>query len=325
MEGMGMTAAMTFGVALPQWGRWADPEFLRRYAAEAERCGFEAVWGVDHLVMPRRIDSLYPLGPAPAAVEADGVASVLAPNYEMVATLSWVASCTSRVALGTAVCVLPLRNTMVTARQIATVDAFSGGRVRFGVGVGWMAEEGSSVGVPWTDRGSRMDEQIDLLRALWGTQADTFEFHGRYHDVVPMDPSPRPSQRPIPILVGGHSDRALDRAGRLGDGWIAAPMAPERFAGLARRVAESAERHGRDPAALLRCCSASLGPEHQLHDVSAAGTDELVDLVGRYREAGVGHLQVDLRAGSPAASLDALERFAEDVAALTPTPARRGP
>ncbi|HVX21585.1 MAG TPA: TIGR03619 family F420-dependent LLM class oxidoreductase [Acidimicrobiales bacterium] len=306
--------SLTFGVALPQWGRWADPGFLRQYAAEAERCGFEGVWGVDHLVMPRRIDSLYPLGTEPAAVEADGVASVLAPNYEMVATLTWVASCTSRVALGTAICVLPLRNTVVTARQIATVDAFSGGRVRFGVGVGWMAEEGASVGVPWSDRGKRMDEQIELLRALWGTGEDTFEFHGRFHDVVPMDPAPRPTQRPIPILVGGHSGPALDRAGRLGDGWIAAPMAPDRFATLARRVLDSAERHGRDPGALLLCCSASLGPEHQLHDVSSAGTAELADLVGRYRDAGVHHLQVDLRAGSPAASLEALQRFAEEVA-----------
>ena len=113
-----------------------------------------------------------------------------------------------------------------TPAQLATLDVYSGGRVLYGVGVGWLREEAEAMGMPWDRRGRRSEEHIALLRALWCADGDLVEFHGEFHDLPPMDPEPRPVQRPIPILIGGHSDIALERAGRIGDGWIAAPMSP---------------------------------------------------------------------------------------------------
>ena len=102
-----------------------------------------------------------------------------------------------------------------------------------------MREEADIMGMPWDHRGRRSEEHIALLRALWCAEGDLVEFHGEYHDIGLMDPEPRPVQRPIPILVGGHSDVALERAGRIGDGWIAAPMSPEPLAEHWAKVRET--------------------------------------------------------------------------------------
>ena len=178
------------------------------------------------------------------------VSALLSPNYEMMTTLCWVAGFTSRIKLGTAVAVLPIRNTVANARQLSTLDVYSGGRVLYGVGVGWLREEAEAMGMPWDRRGRRGEEHIALLRALWCAEGDLVEFHGEFHDLPPMDPEPRPVQRPIPILVGGHSDVALERAGRIGDGWIAASMSAAPLAEHWAKVRAAAERNDRDPDAL---------------------------------------------------------------------------
>ena len=185
------------------------------------------------------------------------MSGLLSPNYEMMTTLTWIAGFTERIKLGTAVAVLPIRNAVQNARILATLDVYSGGRVLYGVGVGWLREEAEAMGMPWDRRGARSEEHIALLRTLWCAEGDLVEFHGEFHDLPPMDPEPRPVQRPIPILVGGHSDIALERAGRIGDGWIAAQMSPERVAEHWPKVQAAAERAGRDPAALLLFTSIS--------------------------------------------------------------------
>jgi len=293
---------MEIGLTLPHTGGDATPAYVRSVAITAEGAGFGGLWGVDHMVMPHHTDSRYTLGRAPAAIADDAVSGLLAPNYEMMTTLAWVAGFTERIKLGTAVAVLPIRNAIANARQLATLDVYSGGRVVYGVGVGWLREEAEAMGMPWDRRGARSEEHIALLRALWCAEGDLVEFHGEFHDLPPMDPEPRPVQRPIPILVGGHSDVALARAGRIGDGWLAASMSPVRLAEHWAEVRESAERHGRDPGSLLLYASPS-----------AASDRPFAELAAEYRDLGVDHLIVGLRRATPEATLDAIRHCGDEV------------
>jgi probable F420-dependent oxidoreductase len=294
---------MEFGVMIPHTGRRASPEFVRQFCETADDAGFDGLWGVDHMVMPHHTDSKYTLGRRPAEIADDAVSELLSPNYELMTTLTWVAGFTHRAKLGTAVAVLPIRNTVANARQLATLDVYSGGRVLYGVGAGWLREEAEAMNMSWDRRGRRTEEHIDVLRALWCAEGDLVEFHGEFHDIPPMDPEPRPVQRPIPILVGGHSDVALERAARIGDGWIAAAMSPAPLAEHWGKVRAAAEGHDRDPDALLFA-----GAMRPVRDVSQ------VDAIAEYAAVGVHHLIVDLYVPSRDAVFDELRRFAAEVA-----------
>jgi probable F420-dependent oxidoreductase len=293
---------MEFGLTIPHTGRHASPAWVRAYSTTAEDAGWDSLWGVDHLVMPHHTDSDYTLGRKPAKIADDAVSGLLSPNYEMMTTLTWVAGFTERIKLGTAVAVLPIRNPVHNARALATLDVYSGGRVLYGVGVGWLREEAEAMGMPWDRRGARSEEHIALMRTLWCAQGDLVEFHGEFHDLPPMDPEPRPVQRPIPILIGGHSDIALDRAGRIGDGWIAAQMSPERIAEHWPKVLGAAERSGRDPASLRLFTSISDRVEMPLGE-----------LLAQYGELGVEHVQIGLHRKSPEETLDMIRDVAENV------------
>jgi alkanesulfonate monooxygenase SsuD/methylene tetrahydromethanopterin reductase-like flavin-dependent oxidoreductase (luciferase family) len=170
------------------------------------------------------------------------------------------------------------------------------------VGVGWLREEAEAMGMPWDRRGARSEEHIALMRTLWCADGDLVEFHGEFHDLPPMDPEPRPVQRPIPILIGGHSDIALERAGRIGDGWIAAQMSPERVLEHWPRVLESAERNGRDPASVQLFTSTPVRKDRPLGE-----------LLADYREIGVDHVQVGLHRDSREETLDTMRDVAENV------------
>jgi probable F420-dependent oxidoreductase len=282
------------GVRIPHTGAHASPDLVRRWSILADEAGFGSLWGVDHVVMPEHVESKYVLPRTPATIADDAVSELLAPNFELLTTLAFVAAVTERIAIGTGVAVLPIRNAVLNARQFATVDRYSGGRVLCGIGAGWLREEADAMSMPWDRRGARTDEHIALLRAIWTAPGKHVEFHGEFWDVPPMDPEPRPVQQPIPILVGGHSEAAIDRAARLGDGWIAANMSPDRLAGLLPSLHVAAERHGRDPASIPVYCGAAPGPT-------------TIDVLERYADLGVRSLQVDLD------TLDDLRRFADDV------------
>lgn len=285
---------MEIGVRIPHTGRRASPAFVREWCVTADQAGFDSLWGVDHVVMPQRVESEYVLPRTPAKIEDDAVSDLLAPNYELVTTMAFVAAITERIKIGSAVAVLPIRNAVLLARQLATIDQYSGGRLVFGVGAGWLQEEADAMNEAWDRRGARLDESIDLLRALWTAPGDHVEFHGEFWDLPPMDPDPRPVQQPIPILIGGHSDAAIDRAVRLGDGWIAAGMSSGRLAGLTAKLREAATGHGRDPASVLVYCGATPG-------------DLTVGDLRRYEEAGAHSVQVAID------TIDNLKRFADEV------------
>lgn len=282
------------GVRIPHTGTRATPAFVREWCTTAEAAGFDALWGADHIVMPQRAESEYPLGREPTRIEDDAVSHLLSPNFELVTTLAYVAAVTERVAIGTAVAVLPIRNALLNARQLATVDRYSNGRLRCGVGAGWLREEAEAMGMPWDRRGARTEEHVALLRAIWTAPGPHVEFHGEFWDVPPMDPEPRPVQQPIPILVGGHTEVAIDRAVRIGDGWIAAGMSPGRLAELLPAVQAALDRHGRDPASLPVYCSGGRG-------------GVTIDEIRKYEELGVHSLQVAID------TLDELKRVGDSV------------
>jgi probable F420-dependent oxidoreductase len=209
----------------------------------AETAGFESLWGGEHVIMPSTIESRYPYtadGKIPATPDT--------PIPDPLIWLAFAAAAAPSMRLGTCILIVPQRNPLVLAKEVATLDRLSGGRVELGLGVGWLKEEFDALGVAWEHRGRRNDEYVAAMRALWaGPHA---EFHGEFVDFAPVTCSPRPVQPSIPILVGGDSEAAIQRAARLADGYFPGEGSPERLAELIRRVREAAERSGRDPASI---------------------------------------------------------------------------
>jgi probable F420-dependent oxidoreductase len=172
------------------------------------------------------------------------------PIIEALMGLSYIAAVTSRVTLGTEVLVLPQREPTLVAKQVGTLDTLSGGRVRLGIGVGWQESEYEAMGEDFRTRGARMDEAISLLRAYWGEPR--VDFSGQAYRAVAMAMEPKPPQgRALPIWIGGNSEPAFRRVGRLGDGWLASRVAG---ADDARRCIDTIRRYaaeaGRDPGAI---------------------------------------------------------------------------
>jgi probable F420-dependent oxidoreductase len=193
--------AMTVGVHLPQAGPAASGEALRQAALLAEQLGFRDVWLSDHLVIPTGAD--YP----PSAYV-----------FEPLTSMAWVAAATSTVRIGTTVLVLPMRNPILVAKSLATIDQLSGGRVVLGTAAGWLEAEFDALGVPFDERGARTDEALEMLRALWTEDHITRNFPVHGARFVSMRAKPQPVGH-VPIWIGGHSDVAIRRAIRVGDGW----------------------------------------------------------------------------------------------------------
>ena len=202
---------MKFGISLSGLGARHYPEV----AATAEANGFDSAWIPEHLIFPAEMPPKYLYTP-------DGYPPMQSdtPAFDPWVVLAAVGARTERIRLATGVFILPLRNPIMVARSVVTLDRMAGPRVVLGIGVGWMPDEFEIVDVPFSTRGRRTDEMIELMRALW--RDDTVEFHGEFFDVPPVKFQPKPidRQRGIPIVVGGTSPGALRRAGRLGDGWI---------------------------------------------------------------------------------------------------------
>ena len=229
--------AMKLSVEFPSVAYREGPAAVQRLARAIERIGYDHIDIFDHVVMGHPIEGRPP-GPYNPAM----------PILEALMTLAHLAAVTTRVTLGTEVLVLPQREPTLVAKQVSTLDTLSGGRVRLGVGVGWQESEYDALGEPFATRGARMDEAIALLRAYWGDAR--VDFTGRHYHATAMSMEPKPPQgRAIPIWIGGYSEAAFRRVGRLGDGWLASRVSD---AADARRAIEAIRRHaeaaGRDPA-----------------------------------------------------------------------------
>lgn len=206
------------------------PRLYAEVAQHAEAAGFESVWFGEHLVLPAELPSTYPY-----SASGDAPLTPDTPLYDPWVMLAGIATATTTLRLGTNVYVLPLRHPLVTARAVVTLDRLSGGRVTLGAGIGWLKDEFDAAGVPFSERGSRMDEIIPLLRRLWSAE-DPITHEGRHFQLGPVHFRPKAIQRPsIPIELGGTSPAALKRAALVGDGWM--ELGSTDLDQLARRIA----------------------------------------------------------------------------------------
>ncbi len=232
---------MKFGLRYCNTGRYVDPALGQELVQAGEAAGFESAWTVEHTVVPANYTSTYPYsGDGKMAGGRDDI-----PLPDPLIWMAYMAAVTSTIKLATGILIVPQHNPVITAKQVATLDQMSGGRVLLGIGVGWMKEEFDAIGAPFADRGARTDEYVAVMRELW--TADKPTFHGRWVNFDETYCRPQPAQGSVPIIVGGDTVPAAKRAGRLGDGYFPARNAPAELIDLARRTAEE---HGRDPDAL---------------------------------------------------------------------------
>ena len=277
---------MKFGLRYASLGRYSDGAAALELAQAAEAAGFDSIWTVEHVVVPHGYQSRYPY--SPTGRMGSGLEDF--PIPDPLIWLAYVASATRRIKLGTAILILPQRNPVVTAKAVATLDHLAGGgRVLLGIGVGWLAEEFATLGVPFADRGPRTDEYVAAMRALWRDECASF--HGRFVSFDQVFCRPLPPNRRIPIIVGGDTKAAARRAGRLGDGYFPARGMPTELFDEMRRAAESA---GRNPAEV---------------EITVSAPAELSEIEGLARR-GVSRVAVPV---SAAAGLPAQVKTPDDV------------
>ncbi len=303
---------MRWGIGLPSYGPLATPPTLLRLARRAEALGVDSVWVSDHLVAPTGVRSIYPYDRRPDAKPGD--MGVIEHFLEPVTTLAFLAGATSRIRLGVSAYVLPYRPPVLTAKQIATLDALSGGRLTLAVGVGWLREEFEALGVPYARRGERTDEYIAVCRALW--TEDVASYEGRVARLAPVRSRPKPAQRPLPIWIAGNSATARARAVRLGQGWHAIDVSPAELAPLVEDLRRREAASGHAPGAIgvslrkgIQPLAAPSDPPHPLYGTAASIRAD----VAAYAAAGCEYLVVTPRRAADAA---ALERSLEEIVAI---------
>ena len=248
-------------------GVTADPDWMVSFADHLERCGFESFVVVEHTVLVTRYGSVYPYDRSGRV----GLAADCPIPYPL-DLLAFLAGRTSRLGLATGVLVLPNHHPVVLAKQAATLDVLSGGRLRLCVGVGWLKEELEACGAEFDSRGRRADEQLAALRALWADQPQGASYHGEFFsfDDVMCCPKPVAGER-LPVHIGGHSRAAARRAGRFGDGFQPLGVTGRHLASLISLMRAEAASAGRDPAGL----EVSLG--HTVTKIDAERAGSLID------------------------------------------------
>jgi len=267
-----MIGMVRIGVVFPQTEIGNDPAVIRDFAQTAEGLGYSHVLAFDHVLGAGREHRPDWRGP----YDAD------TPFHEPLVLFGYLAGLTERVELVTGVLVLPQRQAALVAKQAAEVDVLSRGRTRLGVGVGWNDVEYDALGENFHDRGRRVEEQIQLMRALWTEQV--VDFDGKWHRIPEAGINPLPVQRPIPIWLGGHADVVLRRVAAMGDGWF--PQMPP--GEQARAALDKIRRHavdiGRDPSEIG--IEARVGVRH-------GEPERWPELVAAWRELGATHLAIN--------------------------------
>ncbi len=293
---------MTLGVGIVPVNAspFLAPGFLVEFGRLAEELGYESLWTFEHVIVPEHYESVYPYNPS-GKLALSGTQAFVDP----LVALSFVAAVTERLVLGTGVNILTQANPLYLAKQASSIDHLSGGRLRLGLGVGWLEEEFAALGVPFERRGARADEYLDAMSSAWS--GELLDFRGEFLDWRGFRMLPTPAQRPgrakaprVPIVVGGTSPGAIRRVAARGDGWYVIHRDLTHFGELMDALRAECERQGRDAAEL------EITAYWNYHR-------EGLDGARAYEEAGVQRLLINtaaLRMGDPATSA---RRFADEV------------
>jgi probable F420-dependent oxidoreductase len=293
---------MRYGIALPNFTDFASPEAIEAAAAVAERLGWDAVWTTDHVLVDRGDD-----------------AADYRVNYDAIETLAWVGARHPSLRLGTSVIVVPQRNAVVLAKELATLDALSGGRVVAGVGVGWNAREFANLAAQdrFAVRGGYLSETIALWRHLWSGSSEPF--NGRFHAIDDFMFGPLPAQgASLPIWIGARTDAALRRVGRLADGYHSSATSPEAYARRLPVIRAAAEEAGRPMPALSARVRVEFGtaPAGATYYAMRGTLEEVAAEVRKYAELGVEDLALSFNELPTDELVAGAERFAAEVAPL---------
>ena len=245
---------MNFGLIFANAGPFSDPDTAVGLARIAEENGFESLWTVEHVVVPAGYESQYPYSRDGRMPGGEDV-----PIPDPLVWLAFVAAATERIRLATGVLILPQRNPVVLAKETATLDVLSKGRLMLGIGVGWLEEEFDCIGVPFAERAARTDEYVEALRTLWRDAEPTF--NGRFTSFERAKSYPKPVRGTIPVVVGGHTKPAARRAGRLGDGFFPARTSPAELTELLDEMQRAAKDAGRDPDAIEITAGGAMDPD----------------------------------------------------------------
>lgn len=292
---------MQLGLCLPQLGPTAEGAAVARVARRAEEVGYDSLWVGDRLLTPESPQDLYPVGGTPEAPYPPEFTAALDP----IVTLTAAAVATERARLSFSTLIPTWHNAVLLARSLTSLDAVSGGRLELGLGTSWMRDEYEVAGVPWGERGARLDEMLDVFEKLW--TENPVEHRGRFFEIPPSRVDLRPAQAGgPPVLLGGFTPAALARVGARGAGWIAIAGAPAEFEeqlwSLAREAAVEA---GRDPEALRR--------ETRVNTHAGETLAETVEQIREAERRGADGVHVDFTytAGSAAELLERAEELLE--------------
>jgi probable F420-dependent oxidoreductase len=279
---------MLLGLVHVNMRQLSRPDALVRAARAAEAAGFDSVWAGEHVVLP---DPQVPPSPMPPRE----------PSLDPLFALAWAAAHTTTIRLATGIVILPQRNPVVLAKEVASLDVLSGGRVMLGIGAGYLQPEFRAVGANYAERGAVTDEFLDAMNALWYDPRPAY--HGRFVDFAGVDAYPRPVQRPLPLIVGGHTPPAYRRAVARGHGWYGYGLTPPQAAASVAGLAAAADAVGR-PAELGKL-EISVTPRG----------DITTELMAQFAQAGV-HRLVLLAPPTPDGAERTVEAGAEASGAL---------
>jgi probable F420-dependent oxidoreductase len=267
---------MEIGLHVPQVGPMAATSTVLEFAQAIDEAGFDGIWVYDHVVLQKEQQSKYPYSP-------DGSLG-FPPTMdflEPLTLLAYLAGVTKRVRLGTSVLVLPMRQPVLHAKIMATIDHLSGGRFVLGAGVGWWKQEFEALSVPFERRGKRMDECLQLIRSLW--TGEFTDFRGEFYECVDWACNPKPVHPGgIPIWLGGESRKQLERVGKYADGWLATAKSLATLKDDMEIARAAAREAGRDPDRLQVAMEAGVALE-------AGATDKAAERLARLKEMGVVH------------------------------------
>jgi len=308
---------MRFGFYLPTRGPLANRENLSEMLRVAERAGFSSVMISDHIILPTRIESAYPY-----TVKGDFVSE--GDCFEQLTLMAFVAGRSEKLRIVSSVMIVPHRNPIFTAKALATIDVVSDGRLVVGIGVGWMAEEFKALeAAEFRHRGGVTDEYIDIFKQLW--RGEPVSYRGQFYSFDEVVCQPTPVQRPgPPIWIGGHSNPALRRVARYGDGWhpvgatAASPLPPEEMREKLGRIEQLMAAEGRDFSRLQVSYKApvydgGVPPKGAERRLFTGGADAVLADVATFEDLGVHELVFDFRTSSLSECVERMERFGEEI------------